>query len=293
LKTIRQLATTDAPALQALRASALVDSPTAFAASPAEDFSRSLAETEARLVLDANRAIFGLFDETVLAAIAGIAREGMAKLAHKAGIWGVYVSPTHRGAGAGKALLIEALQFASNLSGVQQVNLYVNSTNAHAIALYESLGFATFGLEHNGLMIEGVAHDELLMVSFLPASTMAPDDEARDAEAPRRTRTLPGLTLAQTELAELMSEISEDHYCAGWLSDLEYSLWSIVTGARANMFGFGPVEWWKMRRLKALSSATGGWIERHRDAEHETFVPLDAWLTRFASHQAAQSQMDP
>lgn len=292
LKTIRQLATTDAPALQALRASALVESPNAFAASPAEDFSRSLAETEARLVLDANRAIFGLFDETVLAAIAGIAREGMAKLAHKAGVWGVYVSPTHRGTGAGKALLIEALEFATNLSGVKQVNLYVNATNANAVALYESLGFVTFGVEHNGLLIDGIAYDELLMVWLLRASTMATDDEARDGEAPRRIRTLPGLTLAQTALAELMSEISEDHYCAGWLGDLEYSLWSIVTGASANMFGFGPIEWWKIKRLKALSAATGGWIELQRPAEHETFVPLDAWLPRFAAHQAAQSHTD-
>ena len=214
LKTIRQLNTTDAPALQALRASALGESPTAFGASPAEDFSRSLAETESRLAVDANRAIFGLFDETVLVAITGIAREGMSKLAHKAGIWGVYVSPEHRGDGAGKALLLEALKFAANLSGVRQVNLYVNSTNTHAIALYESLGFVTFGLEHNGLMIDGVAHDELLMARVLSALPIAPYDEEDGAKAPRRLRTLPGLTLAQTELAELMSEISEDHYCA-------------------------------------------------------------------------------
>jgi len=216
----------------------------------------------------------------------------MAKLAHKAGVWGVYVSPTHRGTGAGKALLIEALEFATNLSGVQQVNVYVNATNANAVALYESLGFVTFGVEHNGLLIDGIAYDELLMVWLLRASTMATDDEARDGEAPRRIRTLPGLTLAQTALAELMSEISEDHYCAGWLGDLEYSLWSIVTGASANMFGFGPIEWWKIKRLKALSAATGGWIELQRHAEHETFVPLDAWLPRFAAHQAAQSHTD-
>ncbi len=282
----------DASALQALRASALVESPTAFGASPTEDFSRSLAETEARLVIDANRAIFGLFDGTVLIAISGVAREVTAKLAHKASIWGVYVSPTHRGAGAGKMLLLQALKFASNLTGVLQVNLFVNSTNANAIALYESLGFVTFGVEHNGLMIDGVAHDELLMVRFLLASHGAMEDEDGNAEASPRIRTLPGLTLAQTELAESMSEISEDHFCAGWLIDLEYSLWGIVSGLSPNEFGFGPIEWWKIRRLKALSAATGGWIERLRDAEHETFVPLEIWLTRFAAHRAAQSRTE-
>ena len=285
MKTIRQLNATDAPALQALRALALVESPTAFGASPVEDFSRSLAETEAKLAVDASRAVFGLFDETALVAMAGIARDAMVKLAHKAGIWGVYVSPSHRGTGAGKKLLVEALRFASNLSGVRQVNLYVNATNANAIALYESLGFVTFGVEHNGLMIDGIAHDELLMACFLSELTGVPDNEDEGAQAPRRLRTLPGLTLAQTELAELMSEISEDHYCAGWLGDLEYSLWSIMTGASANRFGFGPIERWKIQRLKALSAATGGWIERERHAEHETFVALDTWLVRFASHQ--------
>ena len=193
MKTIRQLSTADAPALQALRAAALVESPTAFGASPAEDFSRSVAETAARLVEDANRAVFGLFDETVLVAMTGIARESMTKLAHKAGIWGVYVSPAHRGTGIGKKLLIKALKFAENLLGVRQVNLYVNATNANAIALYESLGFVTFGLEHDGLMIDGVAHDELLMARVLTRLSIANDDEDGDGHSSGRVRTLPGL----------------------------------------------------------------------------------------------------
>ena len=287
LKAIRPLTVADAPALQALRAAALVGSPTAFGASPTEDFSRSMAETEARLASDENRAIFGLFDESHLVGMAGISREAMAKLAHKAGMWGVYVSPSHCGQGAGKALLVEALKFAANLSGVRQVNLYVNATNANAIALYESLGFVTFGIEHYGLMIDGVAHDELLMTRVLSTLPATINDEDGDDQAPRRLHTLPSLTLAQTELAELMSEISEDHYCAGWLDGLEYELWGIVSGARDNSFGFGPIERWKIKRLKALAAATGGWIERKQQAAHETFVPLNAWLAKYTARKTA------
>lgn len=286
--TIRPLIEADTPALQALRAGALLDSPTAFGASPSEDFSRSLDETCGRIVAAGDRVILGAFSGDALIGMVGIAREQSLKHAHKAGLWGMFVAPSHRGAGVGKTLINEALKFAASVSGLRRVNLYVNATNAIAIALYESLGFVTFGVEHGGLMVDGVAHDELLMVRVLSALPIAPDDEDNDAEAPRRIRTLPGLTLAQTELAELMSDISEDHYCAGWLGDLEYSLWSIVTGDSANTFGFGTVERWKIKRLKALSGATGGWIERRRDAEHETFIPLEAWLTQFAAHQKAQ-----
>ena len=286
--TIRPLVEADASALQALRAAALLDSPTAFGASPSEDFSRSIEETRERITAAGDRVILGAFSGDTLIGMVGIAREHSIKHAHKAGLWGMYVAPSHRGSGAGKRLVNEALKFSANLSGVRQVNLYVNATNAIAIALYESLGFVTFGVEHDGLMVDGVAHDELLMVRILSALPIAPDDEGDEAEAPRRIRTLPGLTLAQTELAELMSDISEDHYCAGWLIDLEYSLWSIVTGDSANTFGFGAIERWKIKRLKALSAATGGWIERQRDAEHETFVPMEIWLKQFAARQTTE-----
>ena len=40
------------------------------------------------------------------------------------------------------------------------------------------------------------------------------------------------LTDAQRELAEAMSDISEDAYCTGWMQDLEYGLWRIVETGR-------------------------------------------------------------
>ena len=147
-----------------------------------------MAETEARRASDEKCAVFGLFYEANLVGMAGIAREAMAKLAHKAGIWGVYVSPSHCGQGAGKTLLVEALKFASNLPGVRQVNLYVNATNANAIALYESLGFVTFGREQAGLIIDGVAYDELLMTRVLSASPNVASYEDGDTQSPRRPR---------------------------------------------------------------------------------------------------------
>jgi RimJ/RimL family protein N-acetyltransferase len=42
--------------------------------------------------------------------------------------------------------------------------LGVNTENTAAIALYESLGFETFGVERGFMLVDGVLHDELHMV---------------------------------------------------------------------------------------------------------------------------------
>jgi hypothetical protein len=41
------------------------------------------------------------------------------------------------------------------------------------------------------------------------------------------------LTPAQLELAEYMSDLSEEAYCAGWMRDLEYALWDAAYGGDA------------------------------------------------------------
>jgi predicted hydrolase (HD superfamily) len=90
------------------------------------------------------------------------------------------------------------------------------------------------------------------------------------------------MTTMQRALARLMSEISEDRYCAGWLSGLEYELWQIVIDGQGR-FGFGALSEMDVKDLRELSDACGGWIVY--DAEQqETFVPLDQWLTIFAAH---------
>jgi hypothetical protein len=38
-------------------------------------------------------------------------------------------------------------------------------------------------------------------------------------------------------LRKLMSGISEDYWCAGWLSGLEYTLWDAVTGSEKMFAG--------------------------------------------------------
>jgi hypothetical protein len=92
---------------------------------------------------------------------------------------------------------------------------------------------------------------------------------------------LEDLTPTQRALAERMSEISEDTYCAGWLVDLEYDLWQILIGEQGTFSGM--VSEPEIQQLRELSDACGGWIF-YDDDRAETFVPLTQWLTMFAAH---------
>lgn len=168
---VRRLLPEDAGAFQALRLRALLECPSAFSASHAEEVDTSLEIIAQRLAPKPEGAVFGGFIGPDLAGIIGIEREAQTKLAHKAYIWGMYVAQAHRRSGAGRELMLAALQYASADLGVLSVNLGVNTTNTAAIRLYESVGFSVYGTERGFLRIDGVLHDEHLMSWTRPATT--------------------------------------------------------------------------------------------------------------------------
>ena len=90
---------------------------------------------------------------------------------------------------------------------------------------------------------------------------------------------LDDLTTFQRALADLMSDLSEDTYCAGWLTDLEFLLWETVIGRR-DSYGRFPLTEGEILRLKELSEAGGGWIV-YDEVARETWVPFEAWSQRF------------
>lgn len=81
---------------------------------------------------------------------------------------------------------------------------------------------------------------------------------------------------AARQLAELMSSISEDHFCAGWMSGTEHRLWQMVEGGDREWMG--PVEESEVAQLKALSDKCGGWIV-YGDGGEE-FVSIEEWRRR-------------
>ncbi|SFC71110.1 Protein N-acetyltransferase, RimJ/RimL family [Polaromonas sp. OV174] len=168
---IRRLTSLDASAFQALRLSALRDSPSAFGSSYDEEKDIPVTTVEARLVMKPDRGIFGAFEDDTLVGMIGLGRESMKKLVHKAFVWGMYVGPEVRGKGIARALLQEAISVAGSVPSVQQINLSVNASNAAAIRLYQSAGFTVFGCEPGALLIDGELHDETHMYLRLKAST--------------------------------------------------------------------------------------------------------------------------
>lgn len=95
-------------------------------------------------------------------------------------------------------------------------------------------------------------------------------------------------------LAALMSEISEEHWCAGWDADLEFRLWRQAQGAP-----FVGGDWSDdvceddRAQLRRLSAACGGWVYwkssddgQWREGDGRTFIPLAEWLVMFDEHKA-------
>lgn len=158
------LTNADAADYQALRLAGLQEASSAFASSFEEECDRPLSWIESRLVCDDMGAVWGAFRDTRLVGITGLRREGQKKLAHKAFLWGVYVDPEHRQHSVGRQVVSGVLEYAFETMKVRQVNLGVNDANTAAKRLYESLGFRTFGLEEGDLVVDGVFHNERLMV---------------------------------------------------------------------------------------------------------------------------------
>ena len=80
----------------------------------------------------------------------------------------MYVSPSKRGLGIGKALMEEAIKKAKSIEGLEQVYLAVVSTNESAKKLYSLLGFEVFGTEKKGLKLENnIYFDVDFMILYL------------------------------------------------------------------------------------------------------------------------------
>jgi ribosomal protein S18 acetylase RimI-like enzyme len=106
----------------------------------------------------------GAFLEAELVGMAGFFREKHLKARHKGRIWGVYVRANLRGRGIGRALLTALLERIKTMPGLEQVNLTVSSRQVPAKILYRSLGFETFGVEHEALKIGDQYFDDEYMV---------------------------------------------------------------------------------------------------------------------------------
>ncbi|WP_338155478.1 GNAT family N-acetyltransferase [Bacillus velezensis] len=97
-----------------------------------------------------------------------ISKHPLFKLRHIAVIGSMYISPKHRGSGAGKALLTEAIGQAKKMKDTEQLHLSVTSTNEPAKKLYAQLGFILFSTEKRALKLDHQQYVDVdQMVLFL------------------------------------------------------------------------------------------------------------------------------
>ncbi len=161
---LRRLVPSDAAMYQVLRLTALLESPTAFSASRADECGLPLAIIAAQMAPGSGRNRFGAFDGVQLVGVVGVARENGIKVRHKGLIGGVYLRADYRGRGLGRQLLAMALECAAGMDGLRQVCLSVTANNTSAIALYENMGFIAYGREPDALLVDGVLYDDVRMV---------------------------------------------------------------------------------------------------------------------------------
>ena len=162
---VRLLTATDAGDYFQLRREALRDSPLAFAASPDDDFASSIEAVREQLSGGPERVAFGAFSPD-LVGIISLVRDRHLKAAHKAHLFGMYVTPAMRGKKAGRRLVEASIRHARSLAGVSQLHLSVTDAAPEARRLYEALGFAAWGTEPASLRYgdRTVAEHHMLLV---------------------------------------------------------------------------------------------------------------------------------
>lgn len=163
---IHRLGEDDAGVFRELRLRALRESPEAFGSSYEETVAHPLASMAQRLRPDPDAPddfVLGAF-APALVGMVGFRREPRLKTRHKGAIWGMYVAREMQGSGIGRALLEQVIEEARKQPGLEQITLYVVSSNLAARHLYASCGFTVYGVEPRALKLDGRYFDEDLMI---------------------------------------------------------------------------------------------------------------------------------
>ncbi|SDN46338.1 Ribosomal protein S18 acetylase RimI [Psychrobacillus sp. OK028] len=164
----RQLIAEDASAYWELRLEALQNSPEAFGTSYEEAIQRDnpIERVKNNFKIKGNYT-FGAFDQDKLIGMVTLVQESSLKMKHRANIFAMYVSPTGRGKGIGKALMELAIIQAKESKEIEKINLSVVSSNEAAKNLYLQLGFNVFGKEEMALKVGEIYYEELHMELIL------------------------------------------------------------------------------------------------------------------------------
>lgn len=148
---------------KALRLKTIASVPYALWPTCEEESAQSREQVQARIEPGPHQIVFGAFDGRQLVGIAGLRRERLERISHRATVWGVAVDPERRQEGIGKRVLQRLIDHARD-QGLLQIQLAVAVENPAAQALYRSLGFKSFGIEPRAMRVGERFYDEEHMV---------------------------------------------------------------------------------------------------------------------------------
>lgn len=83
-------------------------------------------------------------------------------------------------------------------------------------------------------------------------------------------------------LAVLMAECSEDCYCAGWMSGLEFDLWGAVLRGTDFDWGQSTVKAETLAEMKRLAESCDGWPTWPDDVRGGPVLsPMSEWIETY------------
>ena len=167
--TLRPAQLEDASAYKALRLRALREEPTAYSSDYEESRARPERTWTDNLRMDQPTllavTLFALHEQELIG-MATVLLPKSIKLRHAASLVGVYVDLEWRGYHIANALIENCEEWA-RLRKASLIKLQVTSNNLPAIGLYARRGYQDYGLEPQGIRVEGVDYDQRLMAKIL------------------------------------------------------------------------------------------------------------------------------
>jgi len=141
--TIAPVSAQNLSILKTLRLRALQDAPTAFSGTYAIESQFTEADWTRRWIDEtgASRGFIATYGDTPCGIAGGVPDRAVLRRIVLVSLW---VAPTHRGTGAGRALVESVIDWA-RAGGAESVQLLVTSNNESARRFYEGLGFVLTG----------------------------------------------------------------------------------------------------------------------------------------------------
>lgn len=145
---IAALTAADAPPYRELMLQAYVEAADAFTSTAKERAGEPLSWWADRIASPAGLSqSFGAFLSGQLVGTVALEYSSKPKTRHAALVIGMYVGPGARRQGTGEQLIRAAIGAARTRAGLRILRLTVTQGNHAAIRLYESVGFAAWGVE--------------------------------------------------------------------------------------------------------------------------------------------------